>query len=179
MVEMTTLPLDVTSVLRGRHALFAAALFAWIAAAGAGCAKEVPPPPPPPEVLVTEAIQQDVPVFMELVGQAAGSQDVEIRARVEGFLERMSFTEGTLVHKGQLLYEIDRKPLEATVATAKADLTTWQSRLTKAKNDVARFEPLVKQQAVSQRELDDALSARDAATAQVAAAQSQLDKATI
>ena len=176
---MTTLPLDFTLRLCRSRALFGAGLLAWFAAAGAGCAKEVPPPPPPPEVLVTEAIQQDVPVYMELVGQAAGSQDVEIRARVEGFLERMTFTEGTLVHKGQLLYEIDRKPLEATVATAKADLTTWQSRLTKAKNDVARFEPLVKQQAVSQRELDDAISARDAATAQVAAAQSQLDKATI
>jgi membrane fusion protein (multidrug efflux system) len=176
---MTLLPLDFTAGFRRSRALFAAGLLASLAAAGVGCTKEVPPPPPPPEVLVTEAIQQDVPVFMELVGQAAGSQDVEIRARVEGFLERMTFTEGTLVNKGQLLYEIDRKPLEATVATAKADLTTWQSRLTKAKNDVARFEPLVKQQAVSQRELDDAISAKDAATAQVAAAQSQLDKATI
>src|SRR4029450_6553937 len=145
----------------------------------AGCSKEAPPPPPPPEVFVAEAVQQDVPVFMELVGQAAGSQDVEVRARVEGFLESMNFTEGTLVNKGQLLYEIDRKPLEAEVANAKADLTTWQSRLTKAKNDVARFEPLVKQQAVSQGELDDAISARDAAISQVAAAQARLDKSQL
>lgn len=148
-------------------------------ALGAGCSKEAPPPPPPPEVLVAEAIQQDVPVFMELVGQAAGSQDVEVRARVEGFLERMTFTEGTLVTKGQPLYEIDDRELKTKLANANADLTTWKARLDKTKNDVARYTPLVKQQAVSQRELDDAISARDAAMAQVAAAQAVVDKATI
>ena len=174
---MTLLP---QALLSGRRRAVSALTSLVIAAAGAaGCSKEEPPPPPPPEVLVADAIQQDVPVFMELVGQAAGSQDVEVRARVEGFLERMAFTEGTLVNKGQLLYEIDRKPLETAVADATADLKTWQSRRTKADNDVKRFEPLVKQQAVSQRELDDAISARDTATGQVAAAQARLDKANI
>ena len=174
---MKTLP---QSSVFGRSAIYVlSGLLSSLAIGVSGCEKEAPPPPPPPEVLVADAIQQDVPVYMELVGQAAGSQDVEVRARVEGFLERMSFTEGTLVTKGQLLYEIDRKPLEAEVASAKADLTTWNSRLTKTQNDVKRFEPLVKQQAVSQRELDDAISARDAAVSQVAAAQAKLDKATI
>ncbi len=65
------------------------------------CAKEAPPvAPPPPEVTVTEPIPRDVPVSMELVGQAVGFQDVEIRARVEGFLEKTAFTEGSLVKKG-------------------------------------------------------------------------------
>ena len=175
---MMTLP-HVKDGSRRYAALLFAGLVPGFALFAAGCSKEAPPPPPPPEVLVTEAVQQDVPVFTELVGQAAGSQDIEVRARVEGFLERMAFTEGTLVSKGQLLYEIDRKPLETTVANAKADLTTWQSRLKKAENDVARYTPLVKQQAVSQRELDDAISARDAAISQVAAAQATLDKANI
>ena len=175
---MNTLP-RLERTFHRRAAVALLTLLACTAATAAGCTKEAPPPPPPPEVLVTEAIQQDVPVFMELVGQAAGSQDVEVRARVEGFLERMTFTEGTLVNKGQLLYEIDRKPLETAVADATADLKTWQSRRTKADNDVKRFEPLVKQQAVSQRELDDAISARDTATGQVAAAQARLDKANI
>jgi membrane fusion protein (multidrug efflux system) len=116
---------------------------------------------------------------MELVGQAVGFQDVEIRARVEGFLEKVAFTEGTLVRKGQLLYEIDRKPLEASAANAKANLATWQARLEKAKNDVSRFKPLVAQQAVSQQELDNALSAQDAAVAQVDAAKAALEKAEI
>ena len=79
---------------------------------------------------------------MELVGQTKGSQDVEIRARVEGFLDTVAFTEGTLVRKGQLLYQIDPKPLEATLANAKADLATAQARLEKTKNDVKRLTPL-------------------------------------
>src|SRR5512136_661157 len=85
-----------------------------------------PPPsaPPPPEVLVVEPIQRDVPVPMELVGQAVGSQDVEIRARVEGYLQTVAFTEGTLVKKGQLLYQIDPRDLEAVLANAKANLAT-------------------------------------------------------
>ena len=140
-----------------------------------------PPPsaPPPPEVLVVEPIQRDVPVPMDLVGQAAGSQDVEIRARVEGYLEKVAFIEGTLVRKGQLLYQIDPKPLEATLANAKANLATWQSRLEKTTNDVKRYTPLAKQQAVSQMELDNAVSSQDAAKAQVDAAKASVDKAQL
>ena len=125
--------------------------------AASACSKEAPPAaPPPPEVLVTEPIQRDVPVSMELVGQAKGFQDVEIRARVEGFLETVAFTEGSLVRKGQLLYQIDPKALQAAVANAKGQLATAQARLEKAKNDVNRFTPLVAKQAVSQQELDNA-----------------------
>jgi len=144
------------------------------------CAKEAPPvAPPPPEVVVAQVVQRDVPVIMELVGQAAGSQDVEVRARVEGFLETVAFTEGTLVRQGQLLYKIDPKPFEAAVANAKANLATWQARLEKSNNDVKRYTPLVAQQAVSQMELDNAVSARDASVAQVDAAKAALDKAQI
>ena len=155
-------------------------LFAVVFAVVGACSP--PPPPaaaPPPEVLVVEPVQRDVPVEMELVGQAAGSQDVEIRARVEGFLDTVAFTEGTLVKKGQLLYQIDPKDLQAALANAKANLATWRSRLEKTENDVKRFTPLVKQQAVSQMELDNAVSARDAASAQVDAAQAAVDKAQI
>lgn len=142
------------------------------------CAKEAPPvAPPPPEVLVAEPIQRDVPVSMELVGQAVGFQDVEIRARVEGFLETMAFSEGSLVRKGQLLYRIDPKPLQAAVANAKANVATWQARLEKGKNDVARLTPLAAQQAVSQQELDNAVAQKDAAVAQVDAQKAALEKA--
>ncbi len=146
--------------------------------AASACTKEAPPAaPPPPEVVVTTPVQRDVPVSMELVGQAVGFQDVEIRARVEGFLETVAFTEGTLVRKGQLLYTIDPKPLQATLANAKANLATWQARLEKAKNDVNRLTPLAKQQAVSQQELDNAVAAKDAAVAQVEAQQAAVEKA--
>ncbi len=144
------------------------------------CAPEAPPPAAaPPEVMVAPVVQRDVPVMTELVGQAAGSQDVDVRARVEGFLETVAYTEGTLVKRGQLLYKIDPKPFEAAVANARANLATSQARFEKTSNDVKRFTPLVAQQAVSQMELDNAVSARDAASAQVDAARAALDKAQI
>jgi membrane fusion protein, multidrug efflux system len=155
-------------------------LFCVIPALLTACTKEAPTAaPPPPEVMVAQVVQRDVPVMMELVGQAAGYQDVDIRARVEGFLEKMAFTEGTLVKKGQLLYEIDRKPFEAALANEKANLATAEARLTRTRNDVARFEPLVKVQAVSRQELDNAISARDAASAMVDANKAAVEKAQL
>ena len=155
-------------------------LFAVVFAVVSACTPPPPAsPPPPPEVLVVEPVQRDVPVMMELVGQAAGSQDVEIRARVEGFLQTIAFTEGTLVKKGQLLYQIDPSDLNAALANAKADLATAQARLEKTSNDVKRFTPLVAKQAVSQQELDNALSARDAAAAMVKAQDAAVEKAQL
>ena len=92
-----------------------------VALFAAACEKPAPPPPPPPEVYVTDVIQRDVPVYLELVGQNEGYQDIDLRARVEGFLESVTFQEGTFVHKGDILYQIDRKPFETAVAGAKAD----------------------------------------------------------
>jgi membrane fusion protein (multidrug efflux system) len=140
-----------------------------------------PPPPaaPPPEVYVTEVVQRDVPEYLDLVGQTQGFQDVDIRARVEGFLDSLNFTEGSFVHKGDLLYQIDRKPLEATLAAATADAAAAKARLEKTNNDVTRYTPLVAKQAVSQQELDNALAARDAARAELAAATAAAEKATL
>jgi membrane fusion protein (multidrug efflux system) len=143
------------------------------------CEKPAPPVVAPPEVYVTEVVQKDVPVYLELVGQTQGFQDVEIRARVEGFLETVNFQEGSTIRKGALLYEIDRKPLEALLAAAKAEVAASEARLQKAKNDVERYTPLVAKQAVSKQELDNALASRDAETAKVAAAKAAVDKATL
>ncbi len=143
------------------------------------CGKKEQGAAAPPEVYVADVIQKDVPVFMELVGQTKGSQDVDIRARVEGYLESVNFTEGSFVKKGALLYQIDPKPLEATLAKTKAELETCKARLAKAQTDVARLTPLAAQQAVSQQELDNALAARDAAKAQVEAAQAAVENASL
>jgi membrane fusion protein (multidrug efflux system) len=155
------------------------ALCGLVAIAAAGCGKKDAPAGAPPEVFVTDVVQKDVPVYMELVGQTRGSQDVEIRARVEGYLDRVAFTEGSFVRRGELLYQIDPKPLEAALASAKANLATAQARLDKANNDVNRLTPLAKQQAVSQQELDNALAAQDAARAQVDANKAAVEKATL
>jgi membrane fusion protein (multidrug efflux system) len=153
---------------------------AMAAAALAGaCEEPAAVAPPPPEVYVTDVVQRDVPVYLDLVGQTAGFQDVDIRARVEGFLETVNFQEGTFVKQGELLYTIDRKPLEAILAAAKADQSTAEARLSKANNDVSRYTPLVAKQAVSKQELDNALSEQDAARSQVEAAKAAVEKSTL
>ena len=146
---------------------------------GAGCSKTEAPPPPPPEVQVTNVVQKDVPIYIELVGATLGSEDVEIRARVEGYLAAVSFTEGSFVKKGQVLYKIDPQPFEAALAQAQANLSTARSRLEKTNNDVARYKPLAEQKAVSQQELDNAMSAQDAARFQVSAYDALVDKAKL
>src|SRR5262249_11556398 len=161
---------------RGRP--IAAAVIAAAALSGA-CEKRAAVAPPPTEVYVTDVVQKDVPVYLDLVGQTQGFRDVDIRARVEGFLETVNFREGSFVRRGDLLYQIDRKPLEALLAAAKADQATAQARLEKASNDVARYTPLVAKQAVSQQELDNARAAQDAARSQVDAAKAAVEKASL
>src|SRR5262247_1900799 len=119
----------------------------FLLAFGVACSKTEAPPPPPPEVQVAEVVQKDVPIYVELVGSTLGSEDVEIRARVEGYLVAIDFTEGSFVRKGQPLYKIDPEPFRVAVDEAKASLATAQARLEKTDNDVARYTPLDKQQA--------------------------------
>jgi membrane fusion protein (multidrug efflux system) len=155
--------------------------FVTLAAAVAlgGCSKKEAAAPPAPDVVVTEAVQKDVPVVMEMVGQTKGSQDVEIRARVEGYLDKFFFTEGAFVRKGDRLYQIDPKPFEATLAQAKANMATVKARLDQATITVNRLTPLEAQRAVSRQELDNAIADQDAAKAQLDAAQATLDKAAL
>src|SRR3954463_344311 len=168
--------MDVSMPADRRSMLVAAAIAAALTAA---CEKPVAAAPPPPEVYVSAVVQQDVPVYLDLVGQTQGFQDVDIRARVEGFLDTVNFREGSFVRKSDLLYTIDRKPLEAALAQANAELATTRARLAKADNDVARYTPLAAKQAVSQRELDDARAAQDAMRSQVEAARAAVDKVTL
>jgi membrane fusion protein, multidrug efflux system len=150
-----------------------------VAALVAACGPKQTAAPPPPEVYVADVAQKDVPIYMEVVGQTKGAQDVEIRARVEGYLDAVKFTEGAFVTKGTPLYQIDPLPLQAALANAKADLATAEARLGRTNNDVARYRPLAAQQAVSQQELDNAISAQEAARAMVDAAKAAVDKATL
>ena len=155
-------------------------LVAIASAMSVACGQEAAPAaPPPPEVYVASVVQKDVPEYLELVGQTEGFQDVDIRARVEGFLDTMNFREGSFVRKGDLLYRIDPKPLEASLAQARADQATAEARLTKSTNDVARYTPLVAKQAVSRQELDDATSAQEAARSEVKAQAAAVEAAKL
>ena len=159
------------------------ALLLPVAAAAllAGCAKkqEAAPAAAPPEVPVVEVAQKDTPLSFELVAQLKGHEDVEIRARVVGFLKSIAYTEGTQVKKGQLLFTIDDEPYRAQLAQAEAALARAESALAKAELDVKRSTPLAEKRAISQRELDNDLAQQRSAKATVAAARAELEQARI
>lgn len=143
------------------------------------CKKEAPPPPPPPEVKVAAVVQQDVPVYVENIGQTRGSEEVEVRARAQGFLETINFVEGTLVKQGQLLYTIDPRELTAQVAGAQGNLARAEAAYVRATQDVERFKPLVEKNAIPRQDYETALANQSANKAQVDAAKAQLDQAQI
>ena len=143
--------------------------------------QEKAPPPPPPEISVFETKAQNIPLFMEFVGETFGLKDITIRARVEGFLEGMHFQEGSRVKKGSLLYTLESQPFEEKVATMMSGVAEVKTMLAKTKGDLDRIEPLAKINAVSQSDLDSAqaeydatLSSLDAANASLRAAKIQL-----
>src|SRR3954468_23065124 len=97
--------------------------------AAAACSKSQPPEVPPPPDVVVEPVQvRDTPVQAEFTGQVRGGEDVEVRARVAGFLQSMNYREGGPVKKGDLLFPIDPKPFQATVARAQADVAEAKAR---------------------------------------------------
>jgi len=135
--------------------------------------------PPPPLVKVSEAIQRDVPIFVEAIGQTRGNTEIEISARVEGFLETMDFKEGSVVKKGQRLYTIDARPFRASLAQAQASLAQAKADLVRKHQDVARYEPLVAKNAVSVQEYETAVAQEKAQESAVAAAQASVQKAQV
>ena len=142
-----------------------------LAASLAGCGDKSPPPPPPPSVTVMPVQVRDVPVYREFTGETKGAEDVEIRARVAGFLERQAYTEGTPVRRGALLFVIDPKPLEAALRRARADRAEAAARFERATVQANRLRPLAAQNAVSQQDLDNALASEQASRAAVDAAR--------
>ena len=147
----------------------------------AGCDRTEPQPvvPAPLPVGVAKAERRDVPLVVELVGTTLGSQDVPIRARVEGFLETMNFREGGFVTKGDLLYTIDPQPFEAKLVEAQSRLATARTNHVKAQSDLARIKPLAEIDAVSQQDLDGAIAQEAAARSSVTAAEAAVDLAKI
>jgi len=134
---------------------------------------------PPPEIEVVNVIQKDVPITRDFVGQTYGMLDIPIRARVDGFLEEIAFEEGTGVKKGQLLYRIDAQPFQAEVAAQQSKVAEAQTYLVNATNELNRYEPLVKINAVSKSDYDAALANKEAAEASLDAAKANLELARI
>ncbi|MDJ0783122.1 MAG: efflux RND transporter periplasmic adaptor subunit [Desulfosarcinaceae bacterium] len=134
---------------------------------------------PPTAVSVVKTASQDVPLFLEFVGQTAGAKDIAIRARVEGFLEGLHFQEGAQVKKGDLLYTLESQPFEEKVAARTSAVAEAETMLVKAKADLERIRPLAEINAVSKSDLDEAVAAHEAARYSKEAAEANLRAAEI
>jgi membrane fusion protein (multidrug efflux system) len=181
---------------------------AWFAIGSTGCersasgekAKQAEPAPPPPAVVVAEVTQQTVPIYSEFVARTDARDTVEIRARVQAFLEGQHFTEGALVKRTQVLFTLDKREYEAqlqqakaqlakaqadlalardraTVESAKANLDVARANLGKAETDERRLKPLAERRAVPQQDYDAAASRLDAARAEVESRRASLHTA--
>ncbi|MCZ8372470.1 efflux RND transporter periplasmic adaptor subunit [Phocaeicola acetigenes] len=139
--------------------------------------REKKPVPEAPVVCVTPTQQQDVEIYGEYVGRIRAQQFVEVRARVEGFLEQMLFAEGTYVKRNQVLFVINQDQYRAKADKVRAQLKKDEAQAHKAKRDLDRIRPLYEQNAASQLDLDNAVAAYETAVASVGMSQADLDQA--
>lgn len=145
-----------------------------------GCGKEQKTKAsPPPTVEVMEVIQKDVPIYSEWVGTADGLVNATIRAQVTGYLMKQNYRDGEFVREGKVLFEIDPRPFQAAVDAANGALAQAQARWTTAKATLKRVRPLAERNAVSQKDLDDAVGAEESTRAAVESAQAQLEEARL
>jgi membrane fusion protein, multidrug efflux system len=143
------------------------------------CKKEVAPEAKPLEISVAKVLQEDVRLESGFTGQTFGQSDIQLNPRVDGVIESLTFKEGTVVKKGQLLYTIDPLPFKAKVNEAEGALAEVEARMARTKSDYDMMVPLAKMNAVSQRELIAAKSAYNASTASLKSAKATLDNAKI
>jgi len=160
--------------------------FAALAAGGlillAGCSAnpaQALPAPPPAEVVVSKPITRSVTETIDATGVLAPLEDVEIRPRVTGFLEKMYFSPRAIVKKDQLLFTIDPRPFEMALSQAEAELAALRAQMLKAENDVKKVEELFARGAASADERIDVVSKRDALAANIAAAYARKSQAEL
>src|SRR5262245_35390165 len=145
-----------------------------------GCKGEAPAAgPAPPMVEVTEVIQADVPIYHDWIGVLDGATNAHIRAQVTGYLVSQNYKEGDPIKQGDLLFQIDPRPFQAALDQAKGQLAQAEARLGKTKLDVERYEPLLKDKAISKEEYDDAVQANLEAQAAVVAAEARVEQAQL
>jgi membrane fusion protein, multidrug efflux system len=149
-----------------------------------GCQKSQQSTTSPPDVEVVEVLQKDVPIWKEWIGTLDGLWNAQIRPQVTGYLLRQTYKDGAFVKKDQLLFEIDPRTFQAAVdqykgqlANAEGLLASAQANQVKTQNDVNRYAPLAKEQAIPQQDLDTAIQVNLGAKAQVDAAKAQIEAA--
>lgn len=140
-----------------------------------GCSKKQKPQGRQAEVTIMKVVPADTPVTFEFVAQTQSSHEVEIRARVSGFLEKRVYTEGSIVKKGSVLFLMDKKPFQTQVNAAAAALARQKASLEVARMNLERVKPLAEQNALSQKDLDDAKGSYESSAAAVEQAKAQLE----
>jgi membrane fusion protein (multidrug efflux system) len=150
-------------------------------AIAAGCSRHKPPEESggPVEVAVMTVAPRDTPVSFEYVGQTESSHQVEIRARVSGFLDRRVYTEGSKIKAGQVMFQQDPRPFAAQLKAAEGALAEQRARLKVADDNLAQVRPLAALKALSQKDLDDALGQQQAAAAAVQTATANVETARL
>jgi membrane fusion protein, multidrug efflux system len=160
--------------------LVAIAAMVSISLVAGGCRKEEKAPAPQaPTVEVTAVVQKDVPIYNEWVAVLDGSINAVIRPQVSGYLISQNYREGEQVKKGQVLFEIDPRSFQTALNQAKAQLSQQKARHDTAKANLARIRPLAEKNAVSQKDLDDAVGSELSAKASVEAAQASVEEAQL
>jgi RND family efflux transporter MFP subunit len=134
---------------------------------------------PVPEVGVTTVEQRDVPVYSEWVATLDGYVNAEIRPQVSGYIIKQDYTEGSLVRKGQVLFEIDPRPFTAALDRAKGDLAQAQAQLGKSTLDVERDTPLAEAKAIAKSQLDNEVQAKLGAQAAVESGRAAVEQAAL
>ncbi len=134
---------------------------------------------PDTEVLVAPPVQQDVALHREWVAALDGYVNAEIRPQVSGYIISQNYKEGSVVHKGQVLFEIDPRPFQAALDGAKGELAQAEAQLSKSSTDVERDAPLVAQRAIPKEKLDNEIQAKRAAQAAVASGKAAVERAEL
>jgi membrane fusion protein, multidrug efflux system len=167
------------SLLAGNCRSALLALVGFLALASCGKEENKQAERPPPSVSVVKVEPHDVPVSVDFIAQTQSSQEVEIYARVTGFLDKRLFVEGAVVHAGDVLFQMDARPYEVQVDAAKAALAQQEARLATFKAKLARVGPLTKLNALSQKDLDNATGEVQTSQALVDQAQANLAQAQL
>jgi len=156
-----------------------AVLMGLLLGGAVSCKKEAPPALPPPVVEVLQISPKDAPAGVEIIGQLDSPQNVEVRARVEAFVDKMLFIEGTEVKAGDPLFKLDDKPYQERLAAAKGTLAEAKAALNKYDKDVARLTPLAQKRAIPQQDLDNAVASVEVGKASVLSAEARVQSAML
>ncbi len=173
LLNFRSIPLARVTALRIACALLFVALVAGCGGRGAA------PPMAPPEVKVIAVAQRDVPIISEWVATLDGYVNAQIQPLVTGYIVKQTYREGSPVHKGDILFEIDPRPFQAVLDQAKAQLAQAEAQMGKTQLDVDRDTPLAKERAIAQSQLDNDVQANLAAKAAVQSSEAQVEQAQL